>query len=266
MKILDRLLDKHKKSEAITAYNLGLAAKYKGDWKESYAQNQRANALRPGDEATIWNLGIAATALNDWEEARRLWRTYGIEVNDGPGEVLTSEVKACVRLNPSISGEVVWGVRLDPARIRVLNVPLASSDRLYGDILINDGAPEGTRISDGDEYPVFDELGIWRRSAHSTFEVELIVPNATAFEILEDRCRQNDMWVEDWGTVRMLCEACSRGNPGEHVCTAESVGQNKFGFAAKSESDLRRLLDGWVEMEDGAALKSLRLVVNGVSE
>ena len=265
MKILDRVFAKRKESAATAAYNLGLAAKYKGDWQESLEQNQRADKLRPGDEATLWNLGIAATALNNWSEARRAWRAYGIEVNDGAGEVLMPEINACVRLNPSISGEVVWGVRIDPARIRVLNVPLASSDRLYGDILINDGAPEGTRISGGEEYAVFDELGLWRRSVYSTYEVELAVPNTKAFESLEKRCRQNDMWVENWGTVRSLCEACSRGNPGEHVCTSAPTDQSKFGFASKSEDDLRQVLSEWREVEEGAAFKVLRLVVSGVS-
>jgi hypothetical protein len=253
-------------AEAIEAYDLGLAAKYRGDWRESLAQNQRADKLRPGDEATLWNLGIAATALGDWEEARRAWRAYGIEVNDGPGAVVAASGRACVRLNPSGSAEVVWGDRIDPARIRILNVPLPSSDRRYGDVLINDGAPEGTRTSNGEEYPVFDELGMWKPSAYSTFEVELTMPGSMAMERLEEKCRENDMWVEDWGTMRSLCAACSRGNPGEHDCTSVPTGKNRFGFAAKSEERLRALLKEWKEEEEGIEVGNVTTALNAMSQ
>jgi hypothetical protein len=266
MGLLNRLRGKDAEAEAIEAYNLGLAAKYAADWKESLAQNKRADKLRPMDDATIWNLGIAATALSDWEEARRAWRLVGLTViNDGPGEVIAPCGRACVRLDPQGSAEVVWGQQLDPARIRVLNVPLASSQRRYGDIVINDGAPEGTRVSGGEEYPVFDELGIWKVSAHSTYEVEVVVPNGLAMERLEERCRENDLWVEDLGTVRSLCAACSRENPGEHVCSREPTGETKYGFAAKSEEALRQVLREWMEVEDGVVLGRLELVVSGVS-
>jgi hypothetical protein len=171
-----------------------------------------------------------------------------------------------VRLKPSGSDEVVWGQRIDPARIRVLNVPLASSERRYGDILINDGAPAGTRVSDGEEYPVFDELGLWKLSSHSTFEVEIVMPNQHAMQGLEEKCEQNNMWVEDWGTIRTLCAVCSRGNPGEHVCTSEETSQNKFGFAATSEISLRRVLSGWADVEVGVGIGDVKLVVSGVSE
>jgi len=266
MKVPTWLVGKTKKLSAIDEYNLGLEAKYRGEWELSLAHNQRAALLNSEDEATWWNLGIAATALSDWAEARRAWKNCGIEdLGDETGEILWKSCTACVRLDPNGLGEVVWGERIDPARIRVLNVPLASSGRLYGDILIHDGAAEGTRISEGNEFYVFNELGLWRRSAHSTYEVELVTPNAIALERLEQRCRENDMWVEDWGTVRSLCAACSRGNPGEHSCTSVETGESKFGFAAKSESGLRRMLKEWVEMEDGAKVNAVRLLVSGVS-
>jgi len=258
------IFQKSNEKKATEAYNLALEAKYDGNWDESLKQNQRADALRPGDEATLWNLGIAATALSCWDEARRAWRTLGIDVNDGPGEVLMKEMRACVRANPNGAADVVWGTRIDPARIRVENVPLPESNRRYGDILINDGAQEGTRVSGGHEYPVFDELGIWKQSAHSTFEVDLTMPNETAMENLKNMCRENGMWVEDWGAVRMLCEACSRGNPGEHVCTDEPTGQSRYGFAANSETSLRGVLQRWAKVGDGAEIGNVTLAVGGL--
>jgi hypothetical protein len=265
MGLMDGFKQKSNEAKAIEAYNQALKAKYEGNWRESLKLNQLADRLRPGDEATIWNLGIAATALSDWDEARRAWRAYGIKLEEGAGEVSMPEVTACVRLKPKVAGEVVWGTRIDPARMRVANVPLPESERRFGDIVINDGAPEGTRVWNGREYPVLDELGLWKMSAHSTFEVELTMPNESAAESLRDMCHDNDLAAEDWGSVRMLCTACSRGNPGEHVCTSEPTGRTRFGFAAKSENELQRALREWVDVENGARVGSIALVVSGLT-
>ena len=147
---LESVFNKHDpKQEAIDEYNLGLAAKYRGEWEESFARNRRAAELNSEDEASWWNLGIAATALRDWPEARRAWLACGVDLIQGEGEVEMAHCWGCVRLNPSGSGEVVWGKRIDPARIRIANVPLPESNRRYGDIILNDGAEEGTRTSRG---------------------------------------------------------------------------------------------------------------------
>jgi hypothetical protein len=253
-------------AEAIIAYNLGLEAKYQGDWTTSLEQNQLAAKLNPKDQATWWNLGIAATALSDWSEARRAWDKCGIPLSDTGPEISWDPCTACVRLDPAGAAEVVWGSRIDPARITVLNVPLASSNRRYGDILVHDGAQEGTRTSRGRDFPVFNELAIWRTSSYSTFEVDLFVPTKLSFEELEERCRVADLWVEDWASVRTLCAECSRGNPSEHSCTSEQGERaGMFGFAARSEQVLRQLLQDWLEVQPLAELRSVQLVVSGVS-
>jgi hypothetical protein len=266
MNLLDRLLGKDDGVKAIAAYNAGLEAKYAADWKRSLAQNQQANRLSPGDEATLWNLAIAATALRDWDEARRAWTACGIQVNDGPGEVLMPPVSGCVRLDPNGVAEVVWGKRIDPARMLVENVPLPESGRRYGDIILHDGAPEGQRIKDGQEYPVFDELSVWYASANSTFEVELTVPNQTAFDDLTQRCWDGQLSVEDWGQLRALCEACSRGTPAEHDCDAHLHHVARYGFASKSEAELRKVLADWCSVTDGAAFANIALLLDARSQ
>jgi len=266
MGILDHLRGKSAEQNAIEAYNLGLAAKYEGNWSESLKQNQLANRLRSGDEATVWNLGIAATALRQWDEARKAWQAYGIKVNDGPGEVRMEELTACVRLDPSGKAEVVWGTRIDPARIQIGNVPFPDSNRRYADIVINDGAQEGTRTARGVEYPVFDELGLWRASSHSTFAVELTVPNDDGLQSLIEKCRVNDIGVEDWRTVRILCAQCSRGNPGEHDCTSRPTNGSRFGFGAKSKPELLRVLTDWADLENGARVGAVELLLSGTTQ
>jgi hypothetical protein len=128
-------------------YNLGLISKNRGLWQDSLRYNLRATDIDASNGAAWWNLGIAATALHDWQVARRAWRAYGLEVEDGSGEVSMPAGTACVRLSPNDSGEVVWGQRLDPARFVVLNVPLPESNHRFRDVVLNDGATNGTRVS-----------------------------------------------------------------------------------------------------------------------
>jgi hypothetical protein len=96
--------------------------------------NERAAALggAEGDPAW-WNLGIAATALRRWDAARDAWRRFGIQVPDGTGELQMDLGPAPVRLDPDGRAEVVWGRRVDPARIVVINVPTPESGHRWGD-------------------------------------------------------------------------------------------------------------------------------------
>jgi tetratricopeptide (TPR) repeat protein len=244
-------------------YNLGLKAKYSGRWEESLRYNKRATELDGDKEAAWWNLGIAATALHDWTEARRAWKGFGIDLPDEAGEVSIPPVSACVRLNPKQAGEVVWGDRLDPARFLILNIPLPESEHRFRDVILNDGAPEGTRIRNGVEFPVFDELEIWQPSEYSTFEAQLEFPGDASEERLAEICHKAELGIEDWSTLRILCEKCSRGNPGPHDChriTPTGV-RRAYAFAAKREDDLKNALHEWTAVTEGAAFGDLRLVL-----
>jgi tetratricopeptide (TPR) repeat protein len=246
-------------------YNLGLQRKYEGDWKHSLRCNQRAAELDPEDEASWWNLGIAATALNDWAEARRAWEKVGVSVSEEEGEIRMAETTGCVRIDPRGCGEVVWGTRIDPARTRVLNVPLPESQRRFGDVLLQDGAQEGSRTSNGHEYPVFNELALWKASSYSTFQVTVLAPSHEAADRLMSLCMERDFGCEDWGTIRRLCKQCSLGNPEPHACIAAEEQQGRlYGFGASSREALVDLLEKWAKSAPGLSFENveLRLMAN----
>ena len=113
-------------------FNMALVHKQRRQWVQALDCNERAAALggAEGDPAW-WNLGIAATALRRWDAARRAWRRFGIEIPDGTGELQLDFGPAPVRLDPDGRGEVVWGRRVDPARIVVMNVPTPESGRAF---------------------------------------------------------------------------------------------------------------------------------------
>lgn len=241
-------------------YNLGLRAKYQGRWQESLNYNQQAVLLDPDDEAGWWNLAIAATALRDWNEAQRAWSALGIHTFKEDDELRTPEIKACVRLDPDGRGEVVWGLRLDPARIVLLSLPLPESHHRFHDIVLNDGAQEGTRRNGDVEVPVFNELQVWQRSAYSTYEVDLTVPDKKGQEALVDICDKLEVGLEDWSTIRFICAECSRGSPKPHECRSDRpAGEAKYGFSAKKQSDLQHALETWSGTVAGAEFGNIEL-------
>jgi tetratricopeptide (TPR) repeat protein len=244
-------------------YNLGLQAKYQCRWDASVRFNQRAASLNPDDAASWWNLGIAATALSDWAQARKAWKGCGIEIDRDDDEVAMSPATACVRLNPDSSGEVVWGTRLDPARILVRNVPLPDSNRRYRDILLNDGASEGTRNHGDREYPVFNELAVWKPSNYNTFQSWLSMEDIDAEQHLVQEFDENEIGFEDWSTVRVTCAACSRGSLEQHHFHAseEGSGAKNYGFAATSRETLVQALKVWAGTVAGRNFSDPHLVL-----
>lgn len=247
---------------SVPYFNRGLLEKEEFNWEASRWLNQRAAELNPDDQAAWWNLGIAATALADWNEARRAWRQFGIHIPDGPSEITMPPQNACVRLQ---SGEVIWGTRLDPARVEILNVPTPESERRYRDIVLNDGAPDGVRHAHGIEYPVFNEIMLWKASEYSTYSVSVTIPSETARNALLHLCAQREMGVEDWSTLRNLCALCSQGDPGEHACANQS-GASSFGFAALSEDQLQMTLQEWASQFPDATFREITVALPAESQ
>lgn len=158
---------------SVPFYNLGLLHKHSADWPECLRMNQRAVALNGADKAGWWNLGIAATALGDWPEARRAWRACGIDILEGKGPVDYPCGINPVRLNPNGEAEVVWAERVDPARAELRSIPYPSSGFRFGDLVLNDGAPNGYRMLGQTEVALFDCLALLQPSNFSTFVAEV---------------------------------------------------------------------------------------------
>lgn len=241
-------------------FNLGLAHKYRSEWAESLQAN-RAALERQGDHAgACWNLGIAATALSDWSSAREAWRKYGVSLSEGEGPIEAELGAVGLRIDLDGSSEVVWGARIDPARARILNVPLPDSGHRYRDIVLHDGAVQGTRKLEGREYPVFNALALWQASPYATFEalIETTAPDTLAalVERVHEGQGENGGQVEDWThTVRYLCQACSEGGQAhEHPQQPAPHTRFHLGIAATDETWLRGVLDDWLGAHPQARL------------
>ncbi|MEU0062764.1 tetratricopeptide repeat protein [Streptomyces albidoflavus] len=262
-------------------FNLALLHKFRHDWEQARTAGLRAVALLDRDTGAPdwWNVGIAATALQDWPLARRAWQAYGLKI---PGDAAASGEpsgmglgSAAVRISPEGEAEVVWGRRLDPARIEVQSIPLPSSGRRWGEVILHDGVPHGERTTAlGDTYPVFDEIELWAPSPVPTWVVLLEAQAPADRDALELLAADAGFAAEDWSSsVRLLCRTCSEsrmpsdegggerhvdphdhsepGHPGPlgHRTTSGEgdlwVPERECGIAAPPAL-VRGLLDGWV--------------------
>ena len=92
-----------------------------------------------------------------------------------------------IRLNPETKPEVVWADRIDPARAVLRSIPLPESGFLYGDLVLNDGAPVGYRKSGNTEVPVLNCLARLEASPFNTWLIELSAEAGTSSEDAEQR-------------------------------------------------------------------------------
>ena len=246
-------------------FDRALLAKWRRDWPAAQELGSRALELvapeHREEEPAAWNLGIAATARRDWATARAAWRTFGIPVDGEGAEPIAGDMGMVpVRLNPpprfvgrqevEIDGrtwdtEVVWGVRLDPARVQLVSVPLPGSGHRHGDVVLHDGDVHGTRELDGREVPVFEEIELWERSPRPTLGVEVTGTDADVDELLS-ALDDAGLAAEDWtGNVRVLCAVCSEGAPGAHDHPAPTGSARTIGLSGDRD-DAAAVLAAWV--------------------
>lgn len=254
--------------DAAMWFDRALLAKWRRDWPSATEHGVRALELVPpehrdGDPAA-WNLGIAATARRDWATARQAWRAFGITVAGSGAEPVAEDFgPAPVRLNPPLryvgqspvlvdgrswDAEVVWGRRLDPARVQIGSVPLPCSGHRHGDVVLHDGTPEGTRRLGSEELAVFDEIELWERSPRPTLGVVVTAPSAHAVAQLVDDLDAAGLAGEDWtSSVRSLCRACSEGTPGHHAHPGGAAGDNRWTVGISGlPDDADLVLTGWL--------------------
>ncbi len=236
-------------SRPATHYNVGLIYKYRQQWPESFRHNKRACDLAPTDEAANWNLGIAATALRDWRTARSVWHRLGMPIEEGESPISADFGVTPVRLNPGDDGEVVWGDRIDPVRVRITSIPFPRSGFRYGDTVLHDGAAVGYREYDGREYAVFNVFKVFEPSDFSTWEAELSGVTREDILALQSLCEELKIECEDWTTsVRNICRQCSEGRPHEHHdhdMQQEWQEKHIIGLAARDGKAVQQALDRW---------------------
>jgi tetratricopeptide (TPR) repeat protein len=239
-------------------FDLGLVHKRRRDWAQCLACNKRATETTSEQkgEPSYWNAGIAATALHDWPSARWAWRGYGLSISDGDGPISENFGTAAVRVAETAT---LWGQRIDPARIRVMSVPMPETGARCGDVILHDGAPNGTRVANGREYHVFDAIERWSASEVPTIELVVRAPESAIDDLLS-LLDSHGVTAENWSAnVLNLCRACSEGRVDydapdhNHHADGAVSGDARIGCSGDPAS-VEAVAAAWVDESDCAVV------------
>lgn len=259
------LLLQHHPDNPFYHYMRGLVLKYQMEWAGSLRDNLQAIALAEEfSQAQHWNAAIAATGLGQWSTARELWAACDITLPEGDGPIDGNFGVAVVRLNPWSAGETVFMRRIDPVRARILNVPLPESGHRFGDIVLHDGAPTGSRFDGEREVHVFNELERLQPSEFQTFVVFVRADSVEDIDALLHASAPGIGYAEDWTrSIRHYCLRCSYGAPHSHAQEAKEEGEAQWqpernlGIAAQSRLSVEKLLKDWAAGNAGRQLDAI---------
>jgi len=259
------LLLQHHPDNPFYHYMRGLVLKYQMEWAGSLRDNLQAIALAEEfSQAQHWNAAIAATGLGQWSRARELWAACDITLPEGDGPIDGNFGVAVVRLNPWSAGETVFMRRIDPVRARILNVPLPESGHRFGDIVLHDGAPTGSRFDGEREVHVFNELERLQPSEFQTFVVFVRADSVEDIDALLHASAPGIGYAEDWTrSIRHYCLRCSYGAPHSHAQEAKEEGEAQWqpernlGIAAQSRLSVEKLLKDWAAGNAGRHLDAI---------
>jgi len=262
-------------------FDAALLSKARLDWPTASERNQRALSLYSkrdalefgGDKPAAWNLGIAATALGDWETARRAWRAYGIDAIEAGSSPIDEDFGLVpIRLNtdrPSLphqiapqygEPEVVWCWRRSPAHAVISSVPLPESGHRFGDVVLHDGEPKGSRMLDDREVSVFDELDRLEESGTPTFQAQIAGVGHDDLQALTDLLGPVGLGSDEWSRMRLLCADCSHGSPHhDHTHPPADPDVTVLGLAGP-EDQLTECLDQWQASRPHAEIQDLTLL------
>lgn len=219
---------------------LGEIYKYRQEWKPALYYNKKAVSLDAGNQSAWWNVGIAATALKKGRLARNVWAKFGLSADEpslGP---------VSVRLHCEGQFEIMWASRLGPARGLVRNIPHPRSGRRYGDLILFDHVIRGHHTSDIYRLPVFDELGLLKRSHYQTFSCVLQSPDKKDITTLQQLCRDQNLGFEVWANAsRTFTSQYFGDTPEYYFHNFEAPPELLVAIASKNKDTALDVLDSW---------------------
>lgn len=224
---------------AAPCLRLGHFYKYRQEWKPSLYYSKKGIAADAGNQQAWWDVGIAATALGKGKLARRVWDKFGGSAR------LQGLVSA--RIKQGRSWEIVGVQRRGPASGVVRSVPHPKSQRRYGDLILLDNIVQGHHISGAYRLPVYEELGLLKRSHFVAFSCQLLLASTEDVNLLHQLCADKLLGFEVWGNAsRTLSWASPEGQATfYHQPLTEQPPALLVAIAARRESQAQRVLQDW---------------------
>lgn len=226
---------------------LGAIYKKRAEWKPAVYYSEQALAVQ-ADHPSAWRtLGVAATALKQWKAARRAWNRLGYDFREIDQALDLDLGGIAVCLNPVARPAIVWAKRLDPARAQLLSVPLPSSGRHFGDLVLIDNEAHGRQVIGNTRLPVYPELQLIRKSLFHTFPV--LLPGATLehTDVLSRLCREAGLGFDNWSRANHLFLPPDRADFPEyhHLPGPGDPASYTVALAARHSKTVVKMLKTW---------------------
>lgn len=197
-------------------FHLGVCAKLVGNWPLAQENFAEVHRLHPQDPATLWNQGIVAVAQKQWNQARQAWQALGFTLPKGEGDYASAGELSPIRLSclgqngdsisqraqtslslaPKVRTEVLWGIRIGPARVQLTGIPYHHPTYRCGDIVLIDGVKAGDLEHQGQSFPISPVIGLFEKGEGET--IDLIGPARSAQD--ENRLNQvvQELSAQGW--------------------------------------------------------------------
>ena len=172
---------------------LGRIYHQRREWKPAFHYFKKTVAFLPELREGWWCLGIAATALKKRRIARSVWSKFGLSQLPGKPEGL--------RLTYDNTFEILWMSAIDPAQARILSIPHPASGFRFRDEVLYERKPVGHHIVSNRRVPVYQELGIMKRSHYRTYSCLLHHASAKQIQQLERLCYDARLGFEIWSNA-----------------------------------------------------------------
>lgn len=219
---------------------LGQFYKNRWEWKPALHYNKKNVALDPSNRESWWNMGIAATALGKPRIAKRVWKKFGLQHK-------VWNLK-CLRLSYDKQFEILLMQPDSPASATILNIPHPKSDRKYRDRILFDRHISGHTISNGRKLPVYDELGLLKRSTFFTYSC--LLPSADEIDIqkLDELCQDYGLGFEVWSNSSRSYTVTKADQPAEyydHNIFPKESANTIVAIASRTEKAVLKVLAAW---------------------
>lgn len=219
---------------------LGRFYKNRWEWKPALHYNKKAVALNPTDRECWWNMGIAATALNRPRIARSVWKKFGLHDRKWP--------LSCLRISYQKQFEILL-IQIDsPASATILSVPHPKSDYQYKDRVLIDKDVAGYTVSYGQKVPVYDELGLLKRSTYFTYSCILPDASSTDTDKLALLCQDYGLGFEVWSNSSRSFTVTNADKPTEYydgsLFPKDTTGA-LVAIASRTEDAVVNVLEAW---------------------
>ncbi len=226
---------------------LGLVYKYRHDWKAALHYNKKAVSLDASDRMAWWNVGIAATALKKIRLARSVWQKFGF--SDADQRMLPALKSARVPWGDQF--DMIWVRPIDPVRGVIDNIPAPGTDRRFCDIVLLDGVVAGYNVAQQRRIPVYEELGLYKRSLYHTYSCWIAPAAPDDVERLAELCSAADLGFENWSNAAWVLAPQMKRNlpeyygPSAFLLPAAPAETHHIAIAAPTLQEAEMVLRNW---------------------